>query len=253
MAISAPAAFAAAAFQGVYAQQGTLLDRGGAPPPQPQSQPQPQPQPQSQPPSPPRTGQTGGRPEPKLKGQYAKDYEALRASVAKGKPLDEPSTHCLPPGMPRFWNGPYAVEILQTPTQINLFQEFMQQQRRIYLDGRPHPADADPTYFGHSVGHWEGDVLVVDTVNITTEAWLSSSGTRHSDKLHIVERIRRISPTQLEVAMTAEDPEAIAEPYKRTVLLNAKPKLEIGEYVCAENNKEADLNAGGAYGVPKGN
>ena len=104
---------------------------------------------------------------------------------------DEPATeaaNCLPPGMPTIMFMPYDVEFLFTPGRVTIVQEAYMQVRRVFTDGRPHPSDPDPTFNGHSIGHWEGDTLVVDTVGMRGDTWLTRPGTPHSDQLHIVER-----------------------------------------------------------------
>jgi hypothetical protein len=184
---------------------------------------------------------------PKLKGEYAKRFAAIQITEqeaeAKGKPIGAPEADCIQPGMPGFWVGPYAFEILQNTKQINLFQESWEQTRRIYLDGRKHPSpdDADPLYQGHSVGHWEGDTLVVDTVNVAPETKLM--GAAHSDKLSISERFHLVRPDILDIQVTVQDLDALAEPWVITRKLRRKPGMEIHDYVCAENNRNrSDAN-----------
>ncbi|MGC1460489.1 MAG: hypothetical protein WA825_19615 [Steroidobacteraceae bacterium] len=178
---------------------------------------------------------------PKLKGEYAKRAVerqiAEKEAEAQGKTLGDPAADCIPPGMPGFWMGPYAFEILQNATQINFFQESWEQTRRIYLDGRKHPSldDVDPLYQGHSVGHWEGDTLVVDTVNISPATTLG--GAPHSDKLSVSERFHLVKPDILDIRVTIVDPDALAEPWVITRKLRRKPGMEIHDYVCAENNR----------------
>ncbi len=183
----------------------------------------------------------------KLKGEYAKRAAAAQKAEAeaeaKGQPLGAPTADCIPPGMPSFWIGPYAFEFLQNAKQINIFQESWEQTRRIYLDGRKHPSldDADPLYQGHSIGHWEGDTLVVDTVNILPETTLM--GGPHSDKLSVSERFRLIKPDLLDIQVTVHDPDALEEPWVITRKLRRKPGMEIHDYVCAENNRNrSDAN-----------
>jgi hypothetical protein len=193
---------------------------------------------------------------PKFKGEYAKrDAElqaAEKAAEANGKTLGEPVADCIPPGMPRFWMGPYAFEILQNAKQINFFQESWDQTRRIYLDGRRHPSldDEDPLYQGHSVGHWEGDTLVVDTVNISTATTLLG-GVPHSDKLSVSERFHLIKPDLLDIRVTILDPDALAEPWIILRKLRRKPGMEIHDYVCAENNRNHSDESGATQTILK--
>ncbi len=184
---------------------------------------------------------------PKLKGEYAERFAAARAAEkeaeARGQPLGTPSADCIPPGMPTFWIGPYAFEIVQSAKQINIFQESWEQTRRVYLDGRTHPSldDADPLYQGHSIGKWEGDTLVVDSVNFVSQTMLM--GAPHSDKMQIAERLRLIEPDLLEIQMTVQDADALEEPWVSTRKLRRKPGMEIRDYICAENNRNrSDAN-----------
>jgi hypothetical protein len=174
--------------------------------------------------------------EPKLKGDYLVKFQALQKEEAAGRRTNDAGAECLPQGMPRFWHGPYAFEILQTPMQINVYQEWNEQTRRIYLDGRGHNPDADDTFNGHSVGHWEGRELVVDTAQIRADSGMGA-GAMHSDQIHITERIRQLAPDLIRVRMTVTDPQALAEPWVSEYTLRRKPKMEIQEYVCAENNR----------------
>jgi hypothetical protein len=174
--------------------------------------------------------------EPKLKGQYLLAHQARMQAEAAGKALDDTGAACIPQGMPRFWHGPYAFEIIQTPRQVNIYQEWNEQTRRVYLDGRQRNPDADPTYNGHSIGHWQGRELLIDTAEIRTDSGLGA-GAAHSDQIHITERIKQIAPDLLLVQMTVTDPQALAEPWISEYRLRRKPGMEIEEYVCAENNR----------------
>jgi hypothetical protein len=174
--------------------------------------------------------------QPKLVGDYLAKFQALEAQEAAGKRLNDTGAECLPQGMPRFWHGPYAFEISQTPVQVNIFQEWNEQTRRVYLDGRGHNPDADDTFNGHSIGHWEGRELVIDTAQIRADSGMGA-GAMHSDQIHITERIRQLGPDLIKVRMTVTDPKALAEPWVSDYTLKRKPKMEIQEYVCAENNR----------------
>lgn len=172
---------------------------------------------------------------PVLKGEYEAQRKKNEELIRKGTPVDDSGAMCLPQGMPDFWGGPYAFEFLQTDTQLNISQEWNEQTRRIYLDGRAHPKDYDPSFNGHSIGRWEGGVLVVDTIGIRAETGVQ--GAHHSDALHIIERIRQTAPDRLEVEMTAYDPKAFQQPWVAIYPLHHKPGMEIQEYSCEENNR----------------
>lgn len=170
--------------------------------------------------------------QPAYKGEYLARFQAARKTRIEGK--DDSAAACLPPGLPGFWTGPYAFEITQTSRQINLYQEGWEQTRRIYLDERAQPApdDLTPSYNGHSIGHWEGNVLLIDTVGITTETRMP-----HSDAMHASERIEGEGPDRLKVTMTVEDPQALVKPWVTVTHLYRKHGMEIMEYVCEENNR----------------
>jgi hypothetical protein len=112
------------------------------------------------------------------------------------------------------------------------------QTRTIFTDGRGHPDDLEAGIFGHSIGHWEGDTLVVDTIGIKTITELGA-GMKHSDKLHITERIHlaKDDPNQLIDEMTLEDPVALEAPYHRTFTFKRERDWNLMEFVCAENDR----------------
>lgn len=118
------------------------------------------------------------------------------------------------------------------------------QVRHIYMDGRPHPADPDPTFNGHSIGHWEGGTLVVDTVGFVPYTPLGFNwGIGHSDKMHIVERFRLTAPDTLEVVTTIDDPLALAKPWTTSRIFKRHTNWTIDEYICEQNNRnQADQN-----------
>ena len=181
---------------------------------------------------------------PDLKGEYLRNYQRLKERRAKAG-IDI-MVNCQPNGMPMLMAGPYANEVLQNAKQINWFQEFPGETRRIYLDGRPHP---DPkaypaSYTGHSTGWWDGNTLVVDTVNIRTNTLLDSQGQMkdgqgHSEALRIIERLRLVDARTLRVDATVEDPQALVKPWHYTMTFHRHPAEEILEYVCEDNNRES--------------
>jgi hypothetical protein len=173
---------------------------------------------------------------PAFRAEYLDYYRQLQDFQTEGRAVVDLGAACLPPGMPAFWNGPFAFEIIQTSKQINFYQEFDAQIRRVYLDGRRHPTDVAPTYMGHSVGHWDGAVLVIDTTNIRADTVMTPKG-RHSDAIRITERIRADGPDYLVVEEIIEDPKALTRPFTTVVRLHRKPNMEIMEYECEENNR----------------
>lgn len=179
----------------------------------------------------------GQRQHPPLKGKYAADYETVLKAAAEGKVTNDPGANCLPGGMPRIMVNPYPMEILHNKDRVTILFEYQNQIRRIFLDGRKHPEDIYPTYLGDSIGHWEGDVLVIETIGMRGDTMFDATGIPHSDKITVVERIYKESPTKLVDDITSIDPEALKEPWtvKRTYTL--KPDFQIMENICLENNR----------------
>lgn len=141
----------------------------------------------------------------------------------------DPLLTCNSPG-PQAYAAPYAFEIIPSPGRFNMLMEYYHVVRRIYMD-RPIPKDnPDPNVMGHSVGHWEGETLVVDTVGFNDSPILRIP---HSDQLHQVERIRRIRDGNvLEIELTEEDPKAYTQPLRQTYFFKKDPSLEIIEHNC---------------------
>ena len=188
-----------------------------------------------------------GRPEkPPLTPAYQKRYDDILAAAAAGHPIADPGAMCLPAGMPRVMVMTSPMEILMIPGQVTIIAEWSSQTRRIFTDGRKHPVDPDPTYQGHSIGHWEGDTLVIDTIGVRGDTVFDATGLGHSDQMHITERMRQSSPTELEDQITVEDPVAFTHPWVITrKYKRGGPDLQIMEYICEENNR----NPVGANGV----
>jgi hypothetical protein len=177
-----------------------------------------------------------------LKPEYAKEYEARRAleaeSSKRGEQLGNASVLCVPYGFPAMMSvAIYPVEILQTPKQVTVIAEAFSEVRRIYID-KPQAkmGDVPPGYYGRSVGHWEGDTLVTDTIGIKTSV-AAYRGVPHSDQIHISERIKLLSPDILHDQITIEDPVVLEKPLTYTVAYKRMPDYEMVEFVC-DNNRE---------------
>jgi hypothetical protein len=152
-----------------------------------------------------------------------------------------PNAQCLPPGPTRSVTGPSPFQIVQGPDVIAMLFENHFDYRIIYVDGTQHPADINeyPQFMGHSVGKWDGDKLVVDTVGINVRTWLDSNGLEHSDKLHLVETIQKTGPDRLQYSVTFEDPVFYTKPWTLTLDLKRQKKGDrLMEYVCEENEKD---------------
>lgn len=150
--------------------------------------------------------------------------------------IDDPTTHCLPPGLPRANNvSLFPIQIVQTPRQIVFLYEYMGLFRVIPLNAK-HPDDLLPSYMGHSVGRWEGDTLVVDVTGFNDKTWLAGAGTFHSDALHLTERYTRVDKDQITYEVTMEDPNVLTKPWTMRSNLMLREGTRLQEYVCAENN-----------------
>jgi len=151
----------------------------------------------------------------------------------------EPYTRCKPAGGPRQLMSPYGLEIVDIPELQRVYILTISNAmsyRVIYMDGREHPRDLRPSYFGHSVGHWEGDTLVVDTVGMNERSWMNRDGLPHTDRLHLVERFSRPDFNTLEYQVTLEDPGAYTAPWTSGYTLGWRAGEEMFEYICQENN-----------------
>jgi hypothetical protein len=174
-------------------------------------------------------------PMPQLTPAYAKKYAEWRKKFETGEQEPDTVTRCLAFGIARF--GTMPVEIIQTPGQITMNLGVLHDIRRIYMDGVGHTTGADPSFNGDSVGHWEGDTLVVETNNVRAGT-IDRDGVPYSDKLTAVERIRRVSPTRLEIEMTLTDPEAFVAPFTiKRAYVPMPPGSRFEEYLC-ENNRD---------------
>ncbi len=182
---------------------------------------------------------------PKLTPAAQARYDAYLAKIKADGPDQYDQIHCIPPGMPGVMQEPFPIEILYSPGRVTIFTEAYSQVRRIYTDGRPLPADPDPFFNGNSVGHWEGDTLVIASTGFSLETHLVP-GLDHSDKMRVDERIWLDKPGQLFDEMSITDPETLTEPFVIRVAYKLDNAFPLREYVCAENNHLITGENGGA-------
>jgi hypothetical protein len=152
---------------------------------------------------------------------------------ANGK--DSPQAHCLPSGPLR--NGPLWEFVESKDFLVYISDDESPGFHQIYLDGRPHPADPNPQWYGHSIGKWEGDTLVVDRVAFDPRVWLDQESHPHSDKLHIIERYHRPDLGHLEIEITVDDAGVLAKPWTQKRVADLANE-EIFEFICTENNRD---------------
>jgi hypothetical protein len=183
------------------------------------------------------------QPQPPLKPQYQKEWQAktqaAREAAAKGTPLADRATLCLPEGMPAMMGATFPIEILQSKGQVTIIEEAFTQVRRILLD-QPQKAidDVEPGFYGHSVGHWENGTLVVDTVGVRENVVFQNAP--HSADMRIKERISIGANGILRDEITVEDPATLEKPWTFTFGYRRIPNYSLLEYICEDNREYAD-------------
>ncbi|MDO7835534.1 hypothetical protein Q4610_10820 [Sphingobium sp. HBC34] len=189
---------------------------------------------------------------PRLKEPYASQWKARRADrdakLKAGTPLADPSTLCQPEGMPSIMGAIFPLQILQTPGQVTILAEFLTQTRRILLNKTMPPDDElSPNYYGYSVGHWEGDTLVVTTRGVREDVQFFEIP--HSARMQITERIRVTAPDMIENQIVIEDPDTLVEPYRVTYGYKRNDAYEIKEYLCDREDPLFKVGADGTVSM----
>jgi hypothetical protein len=179
-----------------------------------------------------RRGGTGAPYKPEAAKKVIESYN--------NRGIDDPSAVCLPPGVPRIESvGLFPIQIVQTPQQFVFMYEYMNMFRTVPLNAK-HPEDLEPSYLGDSVGHWEGDTLVVDVTSFNDKTWLVGTGTFHTEALHITERYTRINSERIDLQVTMEDPNVFTKPWVYNTSFMLRRGTRVREYVCAENNLDPE-------------
>jgi hypothetical protein len=160
---------------------------------------------------------------------------AKRAQTMGG---GSPLTRCLPAGVPMGDLVPIPIKLVQTPGLLMMLYEHDNSFRQIFTDGRKHPVDPQPSWLGYSVGKWEGDTLVVDTMGFNDQSWLDAFGHAHSDAMRVTERFRRRDFGHLDVQITVDDPKTFTKPFTIKVTELLVPDTDLLESFCAENEKD---------------
>ncbi|HEX4999345.1 MAG TPA: hypothetical protein VFY29_14045 [Terriglobia bacterium] len=159
----------------------------------------------------------------------------------------EPHTRCKPSGGVRQFLTPYGVEFVELPELQRIYIMDIggpHTFRVIYMDARSHPGDLVPSYYGHSIGHWEGDTLVVDTVGFNEKFWIDRGQFPHTEALHLTERFTRTSASNMNYDYTIDDPGAYTAPFSRSAAFTFRAGTELFEYVCQDNNFAPELLVG---------
>ena len=164
-----------------------------------------------------------------------------RMSLLKSQ--DDPQLRCLPLATPR--SSPYPFRIVETPAHIFILTESVHAYRQVFMDGRKHPPadELQSSWQGHSIGTWEGQTLVVDTVGFNDLTWFDNYGNLHSDRMHVVERFTRVDLGHLNASVTVDDPGAYARPFTLRYTAELMPNAELMEYICDNEQDAANIDA----------
>lgn len=176
---------------------------------------------------------------PPLTAEAAKRYKENKVARKALKPRSDMS-RCVPPGTPRVMWAPFPMMILQTARKITFVHEYQHLLRHVYMD-EPLPAaeDVDPTHMGESVGRWEGDTLVIETIGVNDQTFLDRDGMPHSAAMRVTERLRLIDGgRRLENLVQIADPETFSAPWTARVVFERKPGVELKEYNCVLKYEE---------------
>jgi len=181
-------------------------------------------------------------PDPPLKAEYKAPWQAnqakLAARIAEGQPAGDNYVHCLPDGMPAMMQGMFPMEIFQRPEQINITQEAFNQTRRIYMgETLPPASELDPTFYGRSVAHWDGDTLVIETTGIKQN--VQYRWTPHSEDMKVTERLHLLTPDILRNDIVVED-SYLERPWSYSYTYRRMPGYKLMEYVCEDNREYVD-------------
>jgi hypothetical protein len=182
------------------------------------------------------------------KGETIPILPAAKALMESRQSKDDPEANCLPTGIPRI--APYPWRIVQDSGHVYfLFEGNIHSFRQIYMNAK-HPDDPDPTWYGHSIGSWDGDTLVVDTIGFNDKFWFDFRGHPHTEQLHTIERYTRKDLGTLENKVTIIDPGDYSKPFTLTFTARLRPNEELMEYICQENQQDSKHMTGSA-GLPQ--
>ena len=159
----------------------------------------------------------------------------------------EPHTRCKPSGGPRQWLTPYGAEFIELADEKVAYIFDIggpHTYRTIFMDGRTHPKNLTPSYYGHSIGWWEGDTFVVDTVGFNESFWIDRGQIPHTDQLHLVEKYTRTALDTMRYELTIDDPGAYTARFTGTSSLRWENGTELFEYVCQQQNQAHTLMVG---------
>ena len=169
-------------------------------------------------------------------------YQPWAAEIVKKRSIEQgldPNVHCMPRGAPRLWTDDYYKRVFFVPGRMLMLNERNMQWRQVFLDGRPFPKDPNPTWNGYSVGHWEGDTLVIETIGFRDDLWLDAAGNPLTEQGKMTERITRPNYGTLMVEITIDDPKAYTAPWTVKIEQPLVLDSELIDYYCLENERDS--------------
>ena len=152
--------------------------------------------------------------------------------------VDHPGVSCLPSGIPEKDNIPDGLKLVQTEDLVLMLHESRTIYRQIFTDGRPLPKDPQPTWMGYSIGHWDKDTLVVETIGQNGRTWLDMKGLPGTESLKVTERFTRPRIGRMDIQVTIEDPKAYTKPWTVNMVWRLEPDTDLIESICEENNRD---------------
>jgi hypothetical protein len=175
-------------------------------------------------------------------------YEKNMAGLKDGSITDTARRFCVPDGLPRVLATPYPFEIIQAPPgQVTIIHELNHQIRVVAMD-KPMPTTREqevfPYYNGHSIGHFEGDTLVIHTAGFNEKTFIDATGAPHTDEMTTMERVRRISPTEIEDVITIHDPQYYTRDWQARFVYKLRNDIRLEDYVCGESHRDLASVAG---------
>jgi len=178
--------------------------------------------------------------EPPLQSWAKSKFQSIKPGYGPHASPDseDPILSCYPPGVPRIMLIPFPIQIVELPTQVLMIFEYDHFVRQIDMTRQSHPKDLDPTWMGDSIGKWDGDTLVIDTVGLNDKTWLDQVGHPHSSGLHVIEHLRRVNQDTLQDTLTIDDPRTYTKSWTGRQTFTLRPGWKIKEYVCEDNMPE---------------
>ncbi len=168
---------------------------------------------------------------------YKPEVAALAKARRADDSRDDPHVRCLPDNPPRHWTLPHLTKAIHTPKLLVLLYEVNAMYRQIFIDGRPLPADRNPSWNGYSTARWDGDTLIVTTAGFRDDLWIDTGGSPMSDQATMTERIRRPNFGTLEIELTIDDPKNYTKPFTVMLTQNIELDTDLIDEFCLENEK----------------